>query len=127
MRAARAALSVLEPRIEALEAENFKLAACACTVEGGLIGDDHGHFDCSLKARIEALERELAEARDYARKVSIAFADVTGGGSEMFTRIGDEFYADPEACRARVRERYESAQKLGAMRTAAIRTGEAEQ
>jgi len=64
MRAARAALSVLEPRIEALEAENFKLAAGACTVEGGLIGDDHGHFDCSLKARIEALERELAEARD---------------------------------------------------------------
>jgi hypothetical protein len=54
----RAALSVLEPRIEALEAENFKLAAGACTVEGGLIGDDHGHFDCSLKARIEALERE---------------------------------------------------------------------
>jgi len=62
MRAARAALSVLEPRIEALEAENFKLAAGACNVEGGLIGDDHGHFDCSLKARIEALERELAEA-----------------------------------------------------------------
>src|SRR5690606_4778346 len=59
---ARAALSVLEPRIEALEAENFKLAAGACNVEGGLIGDDHGHFDCSLKARIEALERELAEA-----------------------------------------------------------------
>src|SRR5690606_29984896 len=51
-------------RIEALEAENFKLAAGACTVEGGLIGDDHGHFDCSLKARIEALERELAEARE---------------------------------------------------------------
>lgn len=60
--AARAALSVLEPRIEALEAENFKLAAGACTVEGGLVGDDHGHFDCSLKARIERLERELAEA-----------------------------------------------------------------
>jgi hypothetical protein len=59
MRAARAALSVLEPRIEALEAENFKLAAGACNVEGGLIGDDHGHFCCSLKARIEALEREL--------------------------------------------------------------------
>src|SRR5690606_20941651 len=56
---ARAALSVLEPRIEALEAENFKLAAGACNVEGGLIGDDHGHVYCSLKARIEALEREL--------------------------------------------------------------------
>jgi len=50
---------VLEPRIEALEAENFKLAASACNVDGGLIGDDHGHFYCSLKARIEALEREL--------------------------------------------------------------------
>lgn len=62
-RISRAALSVLEPRIEALEAENFKLAAGACNVEGGLIGDDHGHLDCSLKARIEALERELAEAR----------------------------------------------------------------
>jgi hypothetical protein len=59
MRAARAALSVLEPRIKALEAENFKLAAGACNVEGGLIGDDHGHVYCSLKALIEALEREL--------------------------------------------------------------------
>jgi len=57
---ARAALSVLEPRIEALEAENFKLAAGACNVKGGLIGDDHGHVYCSLKARIEALERELS-------------------------------------------------------------------
>jgi hypothetical protein len=47
-------------RIEALEAENFKLAAGACTVEGGLVGDEHGHVYCSLKARIEALERELA-------------------------------------------------------------------
>jgi hypothetical protein len=55
-------------RIEALEAENFKLAAGACTVEGGLVGDEHGHFDCSLKARIEALERELAEAREAERE-----------------------------------------------------------
>jgi hypothetical protein len=72
---ARAALSVLEPRIEALEAENFKLAAGACTVEGGLIGDDHGHFDCSLKARIEALERELAEAVAAERERCAAIAE----------------------------------------------------
>src|SRR5690606_26579961 len=72
---ARAALSVLEPRIEALEAENFKLAAGACTVEGGLVGDEHGHFYCSLKARIEALERELAEAVAAERERCAAIAE----------------------------------------------------
>jgi hypothetical protein len=54
--------------IQTLTAENFTLAAGQCNVEGGLIGDDHGHFDCSLKARIATLEAKLARAeQDTAR------------------------------------------------------------
>lgn len=49
-------LTAYQGRVERLEAENFTLAAGQCNVEGGLIGDDHGHFDCSLKARVERLE-----------------------------------------------------------------------
>jgi hypothetical protein len=44
-----------ENRIEALEAENFRLAAGQCVVENGLIGDEHGHFGCSLEAETAAL------------------------------------------------------------------------
>lgn len=39
----------LRERITELEAENFRLAAGQCVVENGLIGDEHGHFDCSLR------------------------------------------------------------------------------
>ncbi len=45
-------------RIEALTAENFKLAAGSCDVEGGKVGDEHGHFYCTLQAKIEALTAE---------------------------------------------------------------------
>jgi cell division protein FtsB len=45
-------------RIEALTAENFKLAAGSCDVEGGKVGDEHGHSYCALQAKIEALEAE---------------------------------------------------------------------
>jgi hypothetical protein len=52
-------------RLIELEAENFTLAAGQCIVDGGLIGDERGHFYCEMKrqrdeaaARIAALEAE---------------------------------------------------------------------
>lgn len=44
---------------QALTAENFKLAAGSCDVEGGKVGDEHGHFYCTLQAKIEALTAEV--------------------------------------------------------------------
>src|SRR5690606_26961231 len=78
-------------RIEALEAENFKLAAGACNVEGGLIGDDHGHVYCSLKARIEALERELAEGWQ-----DIATAPKDGTRVIVYSTTDTPHYADQD-------------------------------
>ncbi len=51
---------------------------------------------------------------DYAREASKALSHMAGGGSEMFTRIGDEFYADPELCRSRYAEKM---QRLTALRS----------
>lgn len=44
-----------QDRLKALTAENFKLAAGSCDVEGGKVGDEHGHFYCTLQAKVEAL------------------------------------------------------------------------
>ncbi len=49
--------------IAALEAENATLAAGACHVEGGLIGDEHGHFYCAMERKVAALEAENARLR----------------------------------------------------------------
>ena len=46
------------------------------------------------------------------RELSIFATHVAGGGSEMFSRIGDEFYADAKACRERYDARMESVQRL---------------
>lgn len=50
----------------------------------------------------------------YAREASKALTDMAGGGSEMFERIGDEFYADPALCRRRHLEKME---RLAALRS----------
>jgi hypothetical protein len=78
--------------IQTLTAENFMLAAGACHVEGGLIGDDHGHFDCSLKARIATLEAKLARAREALEPFAKAAL-----GVETFD---PDFPADGAALRA---------------------------
>jgi hypothetical protein len=53
----RRLLRSLSTRLAAVEAENFKLAAGQCIVEGGLVGDDHGHSACTLEAeRDKAVE-----------------------------------------------------------------------
>jgi hypothetical protein len=49
----------------------------------------------------------------YAREASIALARISGGGSEMFKRIGDEFYADPNLCVQRAQEKLEHAWRYG--------------
>jgi uncharacterized coiled-coil protein SlyX len=67
-------------RIAELEAENFRLAAGACINPGthGLVGDEHGHFECTAYkalqdeevahtnalARIAELEAQLAECAE---------------------------------------------------------------
>lgn len=53
------AISLAADRIEALTAENFKLAAGSCDVEGGKVGDEHGHFYCTLQKKVEAQAAEI--------------------------------------------------------------------
>jgi len=52
-------------RIEALTAENFKLAAGSCDVEGGKVGDEHGHFYCTLQNKVEAQAAEIERLREH--------------------------------------------------------------
>lgn len=77
--------------IAALEAENFRLAAGACLVEGGLIGDEHGHFHCSLKDTIAALTAKLAKAerdREQAVEVLGVFARADKYQESLAKRLG---------------------------------------
>lgn len=60
------AVDDMTARIAGLERECFGLAANICIVDGGLLGDDHGHPYCTLqreverlRARVVALEAEL--------------------------------------------------------------------
>ncbi|MEW6627610.1 MAG: hypothetical protein AB1431_12575 [Pseudomonadota bacterium] len=39
------------------------------------------------------------------RKLSKVLGDILGGGSEWFSRIGDEFYVDPDLARAELQRR----------------------
>ncbi|UAB76998.1 hypothetical protein INR77_09070 [Erythrobacter sp. SCSIO 43205] len=109
----------LVPEIER-QLRNFLAQCCVGTVECVVVESDWPEYEqvwAMIEARctgkplptVTALQAQLAERdaeierlRNYAREVSIAFTAVSGGGSEMFTRIGDDFYADPKACRGRV-------------------------
>ncbi len=44
------------------------------------------------------------------RELTVILVDHLGGGSEWFSRIGDEFYADPETVRAALQRRKTDAQ-----------------
>lgn len=52
------------------------------------------------------------DLEDYAREASIALTQIAGGGSEMFRRIGDEFYADPKLCEQRIAEKNANRHRL---------------
>jgi hypothetical protein len=65
----------------------------------------------SEEQAVEMSER-FASLEDYARAASIALMQLSGGGSEMFTRIGDEFYAIPALCVDRARHREEACERL---------------
>ena len=48
-------ISDIHSRVETLERENAALAAGACPVSGGLLGDEYGNMVCQLKAEIKRL------------------------------------------------------------------------
>lgn len=59
-------------------------------------------------AAIQRLELERDEAISRARSLSKALVQLTPGGSEYYTRHGEEYYADIKACHEVIRERFES-------------------
>ncbi len=79
-------------RIEALTAENFKLAAGSCDVEGGKVGDEHGHFYCTLQAKVEAqaaeIERLNKSAECLAETRRLAVKDLAVLEGHMRLEIG---------------------------------------
>jgi hypothetical protein len=76
------AISLAADRIEALTAENFKLAAGSCDVEGGKVGDEHGHFYCTLQNKVEAQAAEIERLREalhfYAEAKNWAYVKSAG-------------------------------------------------
>lgn len=58
--------------------------------------------------RLTALERELMETTVIARSLTKALVQLTPGGSEYFTRHGEEYFADIEACHRVIRDRVDS-------------------
>ncbi len=54
---------IVMERAEKAEAENFKLAAGQCLVDGGLVGDDGGTPYCTLKAENKRLKEMLKALR----------------------------------------------------------------
>lgn len=52
--------------IASLREENATLAAGSCDVDGGKIGDEHGHFYCTLQVENASLRKQLEDARSEA-------------------------------------------------------------
>ena len=73
-----------------------------------------------ILAQVSALQAEVERLRDDRHKLSVALTSLTPGGSEFFTRRGEDFIADADACVAVVQERRRSHQDamMRAMRTA---------
>jgi DNA repair exonuclease SbcCD ATPase subunit len=70
-------------RIEALKAESFKLAAGSCDVEGGKVGDEHGHFYCTLQAKVEAQAAEI-------ERLTEAYNNLGNKALEQVSKLGTE-------------------------------------
>jgi hypothetical protein len=66
---------------------------------------------------------ELERLRNYARECSMMMMRLSGGGSEMFMRIGDEFYAEPSLCEQRIREKQEMLRRLDERRNLTAASG----
>ncbi len=60
------------------------------------------------RAKPAAANAELIERR--LRELSVVICAHLGGGSEWFSRIGDDFYADPKAIGAELQRRKTDAQ-----------------
>lgn len=58
--------------------------------------------------RIAELEAENATLRGLAKKIGNAFMDLTPGGSEYFVKVAGDYFADADACKARVRDKLDS-------------------
>lgn len=72
-RTARVSMAHAMERAENLEAENFRLAAGACIVDGGLVGDEGGTPVCTLQKRLDATEyvqklEDMRRQRDETRR-----------------------------------------------------------
>lgn len=103
------------------------MGAGSCSVPQALDAmERYGEFVIAAneKWRIAALLPEQpappneAALREYAREASKALTYLVGGGSEMFKRLGDEFYADPELCKRRGDEKMAMLARLGEHRAA---------
>lgn len=93
-------------KLEADLEERLLLVTAALTGKGRAV-EIHasGPSPLSAKTGTEGL-------KDYARQASIALMAISGGGSEMFKRIGEEYYAEPDLCLARYREKMETRERL---------------
>ena len=76
------------------------------------------------EAHTAPLDAEIARLREWGREISKAFMRLSGGGSEMTLRIGDDFFADPKACEARVSEKMDT---LHRRLTAALTKGQSDE
>lgn len=58
-----------------------------------------------------AMRDDLVEARAWIAEATKMITDVTGGGSELFKQHGEDYRADLEFCRSRLRERQDVNQR----------------
>jgi benzoyl-CoA reductase/2-hydroxyglutaryl-CoA dehydratase subunit BcrC/BadD/HgdB len=58
----------------------YELAAGSCDVEGGKVGDEHGHFYCTLQKKVEAQAAEISKwhtvSRAYLDRIETLRAEI---------------------------------------------------
>lgn len=59
----------------------------------------------------DELRKRLEELQAHTRRIGNALMSFTPGGSEYFTQIGGDFYADPAACKKVIADRLDSGHK----------------
>ena len=84
--------------IEALTAENFKLAAGSCDVEGGKVGDEHGHFYCTLQNKVEAQAAEIERLREALKIARDAGIEAAANALEADAKKCDCFAYEENEC-----------------------------
>ena len=80
-----------------LEAENFVLAAGSCDVEGGKIGDEHGHFYCTLQVENASLRKQLEDARGLLDRLCTAYVLVCDDNGTRYYESESSVYAHAKA------------------------------